>query len=90
MDRTHSNIVVIVRCLGLVAVTMGLIWFVKLATTVLLFALGAPPDILNPIYGHALQGLVSGPLLFILGVVLLRKSGRLAAFVLKGAKDDVA
>lgn len=88
MERTHSNAIVVVRVLGLAGVVMGLIWLVNLATSILLIALEAPSEILHPIYFRVLQGLISGPLLLLAGVFTLSKSGRLAAFVVKSAKDD--
>ena len=90
MERTHGYVIVTVRVLGLAGVVMGVIWLINLATMYLLFAMGAPPDVLNPVYSHALRGVVSGPLLLIAGVFALRKSASLAAFVLKGAKDSAA
>ena len=88
MERTRSSAIVVVRVLGLAGVVMGVIWLVNLATSVLLIALRAPNEILHPVYFRVLQGLISGPLLLLGGILTLRKSGRLAAFVLKGAKDD--
>lgn len=88
MARTRSNAIVVVRVLGLAGVVMGLIWLVNLATSILLMALEAPSEILHPIYFRVLRGLISGPLLLLAGVFTLRKSGHLAAFIVKGAKDD--
>jgi hypothetical protein len=88
MERTRSNATVVVRVLGLASVVMGLIWLVNLATSILLITLEAPSEILHPIYFRVLQGLISGPLLLLAGVFILRKSERLAAFVVKGAKVD--
>ncbi len=88
MERTRSNATVVVRVLGLASVVMGLIWLVNLATSILLITLEAPSEILHPIYFRVLQGLISGPLLLLAGVFTLSKSGRLATFVVKGAKDD--
>ena len=88
MEGARSKVIIVVRVLGLAGVVMGLIWFVNLATSILLIALEAPSEILHPIWFRVLQGLISGPLLLLAGVFTLSKSGRLAAFVLKGAKDD--
>ena len=88
MERTRSNAIVVIRVLGLAGVVMGVIWLVNLATSILLIALEAPSEILHPIYFRVLQGLISGPLLLLAGVLTLRKSGHLAAFIVKGAKDD--
>ena len=90
MQRTYNNALIIVRGLGLLSVAIGIMWFVNIAAATVLVVVHLPEWLLNPIWGYTAQGLLSGPIWFIAGLVILAKSERLAAFDSKGATDDAA
>ncbi len=70
------------------AVIMGVMWFVNLVAATALVALRAPDWLVTLIWGYTAQGLLSGPIWFIAGILVLRRSEKLAEFVAKYAKSD--
>jgi hypothetical protein len=80
---------VLVRFLGLVALLFGVLWFVNLLCAVALSAFSAPAWVTSAVWGHTAQGLLSGPIWFMAGVVLIRWSAPLASFVAKGTERHV-
>lgn len=89
---TKPNIValVLVRFLGLVGLLFGVLWLANLLLAVVISAAGAPEWVTTAIWGYAAQGILSGPLWFVAGLLLLRLSGPLSQFVAKGTQSDEA
>lgn len=88
MHRTYNTAILLIRTIGVICVALGLMWLVNLALATFLTFIRVPDWLLNPIWGYTAQGLLSGPIWFFAGVVLLRNSERLASYIAKGAKDD--
>jgi len=90
VQRTYDIALVLIRWLGLIAVIFGIMWAVNIVAAIILVVIRAPDWLLNPIWSYTAQGLLSGPIWLIVGIVILIKSERLAAFVIKHAKDDAS
>jgi len=79
-----SAAMLLVRFLGLIALLFGSLWLVTLLSAVAISLGGAPDWITSAIWGYTAQGLLSGPIWFVAGFVLLNRSKSIAAFVAKG------
>ncbi len=84
-----SAALILVRFLGLVALLFGVLWFVNLICAVALSASHPPEWVTSAVWGYTAQGLLSGPIWFVSGVLLVKWSRPLAAFVAKGADGHI-
>ena len=85
MFSPRNVALVLVRFLGVVALLFGVLWLVNIVGVVALFIGHAPEWLTSAVWGYTAPGLLSGPIWFVTGLVVLKLSRPLAAFVAKGA-----
>lgn len=90
MRTTYQTAYVLIRVLALVAVVLGCMWLVNLLGAASLLALQVPRWLLDPILAYTVQGLLSGPIWLLSGIVIFRKAGVLAKFAVRGSDEDAA
>ncbi len=88
MDKPYNVALVLIRFFGLVGLLFGVMWLINLAATLAVQLFGAPDWLTKPLWYMASQALLSGPIWALAGILVLRYSARLAAFVARGASDQ--
>ena len=87
---THQTAFVLIRVLGLAAIILGCKWIVNLLGAFTMLALQVPRWLLDPILGYTVQGLLSGPIWLLSGLLVFWKSASLARFAAASGEDDAA
>ncbi len=88
MDRPYNIALILIRFFGFIGVAFGVMWLVNVIATLAVHLLGAPDWLTEPLWHMASQALLSGPIWALTGLLILKYSGKLAAFVARGSSDN--
>ena len=81
MARAYNNSLVLVRFLALLFICLGAFGMAFVTVTVLFFATGAARWLIEPALSYAAQSVFSSPVYLVGGVMIMRRSVRIARFI---------
>ena len=88
MTTAHNLSLIIIRGLALLFLCVGVMGLGFVFVTVLFFATGWTPWLVEPALSYAAQSVFGSPVWIIVGTLLMWRSKLIAAFICKHCQDD--